>query len=147
MPDLNPAIFPAGFPKKRRGPEKSSGSKALKTEMIKGWIIHKQTAFAPRVVFLEHTHSTQRWSLPVPIALAHLPNGLRAEPSQNISKFVPKVARSPSFSATVSLKFLYKVGCSPWFLYDFKYVFKAWLASGRALNKVAELMVPVNTLL
>ena len=30
------------------------------------------------------------WSLPVPIALAHLPKCLRAEPSQNISKLVPK---------------------------------------------------------
>ena len=25
--------------------------------MMKGWIIHKQTTFAPRIVFLEHTHS------------------------------------------------------------------------------------------
>ena len=84
--------------------------------MIKGWIIHKQTAFGPRIVFLEHTHSTaQHWSLPVPIALAHLPNGLRAGPSQNVSNSCPSkdfqeetkeyVARNPSFSATVSLKF------------------------------------------
>ena len=47
--------------------------------MIKGWILHKRTAFAPREVFVENTHcTTKRWSLPVPIALAHLPNGLRA---------------------------------------------------------------------
>ena len=84
--------------------------------MIKGWIIHTETAFALRIVFLEHTHSTaQHWSLPVPIALAHLPNGLRAEPSQNVSNSCPSkdfqeetkeyVARNPSLSATVSLKF------------------------------------------
>ena len=84
--------------------------------MIKGWIIHKETAFAPRIAFLKHTHSTaQRWSLPVPIALAILPNGLRAEPSQSVSNSCPSkdfqeetkeyVARNPSFSATMSLKF------------------------------------------
>ena len=84
VPDLNPAKFCAGFRKKRRRPKKHPDPRFCKTEMIKGWIIHKEAAFAPRIVFLEHTHSTaQHWGLPVPIALAHLPNGLRAEPSQN----------------------------------------------------------------
>ena len=92
--------------------------------MIKGWIIHKQTAFAPQVVFLEHTHSTtQRWSLPVPIALANLPNGLRAEPSQNIGKLVPKqrlprrkqkvCGKEPLFLCNRVSKVFYKKGCSP----------------------------------
>ena len=112
----------------RRIPKKNAGDlkkhpdpRFRRTEMIKGWIIHKETAFAPRVVFLEHTHSTaQHWSLPVPIPLAHLPNGLRAEPSRNISNLCPskdfQEETKESFSAAVSLKFSYKVVCSPWFL-------------------------------
>ena len=104
---------------------------------IKGWIIHKQTAFAPRVVFLEHTHSTtQHWSLPVPIALAHLPNGLRTEPSQNISKLVPKqrlprrnqgvCGREPLFLCNrVSKVLFYKVALHD--SYVFKWCFKACL--------------------
>ena len=91
--------------------------------MIKGWIIHKETAFAPRIVFLEHTHSTaQHWSLPLPVALAHLPNGLRAGPSQNVSNSCPSkdfqeetkeyVARNPFLCNRVSKVFCYKVGCS-----------------------------------
>ena len=86
--------------------------------MIKRWIIHKET------LRLDHTQgncfcaassfSGAHSNLPVPIALAHLPNGLRAEPSQNISNLCPSkdfqeeakehVAMNSSFSATVSLK-------------------------------------------
>ena len=68
--------FPPDSEKKRRRPEKTSGSKILKTKMIKGWIIHKEIAFAPRVVpeiafaprvvLLEHTR-TFPFPLPSPI--------------------------------------------------------------------------------
>ena len=79
------------IPKKRRRPEKSSGSKTLKTRCRRLQSYTSKLPLRHGSFFLEHTHSTtQHWSLPVPIALAHLPNGLRAEPSQNISKLVPK---------------------------------------------------------
>ena len=56
VPDLNPAKFSAGFRKKRRRPEKTSGSKILKNRDDKRLDHTKQTAFAPRVVF-SGTHS------------------------------------------------------------------------------------------
>ena len=45
--------IPPDSPKKRRGPEKTSGSKILNNR-DEGWNIHKQTAFAPQLVLLEH---------------------------------------------------------------------------------------------
>ena len=151
MPDLNPAKFSAGFRKKRRRPEKTSGSKILKSRDDKR---------------LDHTHGNclcaasssfgAHSNLPVPIALAHLPNGLRAEPSQNISNLCPSkylqeetkehVAMNSSFSATVSLKcFFLQSGLLSMILMLLNVSLK--LASGRPPNKVAELRAPVKTLL
>ena len=109
VPDLNPAKFSAGFRKKRRRPEKTSGSKILKNRDDKR-LDHTQGNCLCAASSFSGAHS----NLPVPIALAHLPNGLRAKPSHNISNLCPSkdfqektkeyVARNPSFSATVSLK-------------------------------------------
>ena len=110
--------------------------------MIKGWIIQANCLCATSSFFwntLIHS-TTQHWSLPVPIALAHLPNGLRAEPSQNISKLVPKqrlprrnqgvCGKEPLFLCNrVSKVFLfYKVALHD--SYGFKWCFLK-LASGR----------------
>ena len=119
VPDLNPAKFSAVFRTKRRRPEKTSGSKILKNRDDKR-LDHTQGNCLCAASSFSGAHS----NLPVPIALAHLPNGLRAEPSQNISILCPSkdfqeetnedVEMNSSFSATVSLKyFFYKVGCSP----------------------------------
>ena len=109
VPDLNSAKFSAGFRKKRRRPEKTSGSKILKNRDDKR-LDHTQGNCLCAASSSFGAHS----NLPVPIALAHLPNGLRAEPSQNISNLCPSkyfqeetkehVAMNSSFSATVSLK-------------------------------------------
>ena len=90
---------------------------------MKGWIIRKQTALAPRVDFWNTLiPQPNHWSLPVPIALAHLPKCQRAEPSQNIvpQQRRPKTnqgvcGKEPLFPATMSLKLFYKVGCSSGF--------------------------------
>ena len=120
VPDLNPAKFSAGFRKKRRRPEKTSGSKILKNRDDKR-LDHTQGNCLCAASSFSGAHS----NLPVPIALAHLPNGLRAEPSQNISNLCPSkgfqeetkehVAMNSSFSATVSLKCFFTkcMGCSP----------------------------------
>ena len=97
------------IPKKRRRPEKTSGSKILKNRDDKR-LDHTQGNCHCAASSFSGAHS----NLPVPIALAHLANGLRAKPSHNISNLCPSkdfqektkeyVARNPSFSATVSLK-------------------------------------------
>ena len=89
MPDLNPAKFSAGFRKKRRRPEKTSGSKILKNRDDKR-LDHTQGNCLCAASSSSGAHS----NLPVPIALAHLPNGLRAEPSQNISNLCPLPRRN-----------------------------------------------------
>ena len=120
VPDLNPAKFSAGFRKKRRRPEKTSGSKILNNRDDKR-LDHTQGNCLCAASSFSGAHS----NLPVPIALAHLPNGLRAEPSQNISNLCPSkdfqeetkehVAMNSSFSATVSLKCFFTkcMGCAP----------------------------------
>ena len=56
VPDLNPADFSAGFRKNAGDLKIHPDPRFWKKQMIKGWIIHKQTAFVPRVVF-SGTHS------------------------------------------------------------------------------------------
>ena len=150
VPDLNPAKFSAGFRKNRRRPEKTSGSKILKNRDDKR-LDHTQGNCLCAASRFCGAHS----NLPVPIALAHLPNGLRAEPSQNISNLCPSkdfqeetkehVAMNSSFSATVSLKCFFQSGLLSMILMLLNVSIK--LASGRPPKKVAKLMVPVKTLI
>ena len=109
VPDLNPAKLSAGFRKKRRRHEKTSGYKILKNRDD-----NRSDHTSGNCLCAASSPSGAHSNLPVPIALAHLPNGLRAEPSQNISNLCPSkdfqeetkehVAMNSSFSATVSLK-------------------------------------------
>ena len=151
VPDLNPAKFSAGFRKKRRRPEKTSGSKILKNrddkrlDQTQGNCLCAASSFSG-------AHS----NLPVPIALAHLPNGLRAKPSHNISNLCPSkdfqekqgvCGKEPLFLCNrVSKVFFLQSGLLSMILMLLNVSLK--LASGRPPNKVvAELMVPVKTLL
>ena len=83
--------FPPDSEKTRRGPDKTSRSKILKNPDDER-LDHTQAA--PRVVFWNTLiPQPNHWSLPVPIAPAHLPKCLRAEPSENIHILVPKQQR------------------------------------------------------
>ena len=115
VPDLNPAKFSAGFRKKRRRPEKTSGSKILKNRDDKR-LDHTQANCLCAASSFSGAHS----NLPVPIALAHLPNGAEITKQKQL---VPKqrlprknqgvCGKEPLFLCNrVSQVFFYKVGCS-----------------------------------
>ena len=149
MPDLNPAKFSAGFRKKRRRPEKTSGSKILKNRDDKR-LDHTQANCLCAASSFSGAHS----NLPVPIALAHLPNGLRAEITK-YKQLVPKqrlprknqgvCGKEPLFLCNRVSRVFLQSGLLFMILMLLNVSLK--LASGRPSNKVAELMVPVKTLL
>ena len=119
--------FPPDSEKKNRRPEKHPDPKFRKTEMIKGWIIHKQTAFAPRV-FFSGAHSIHNPTLEP--SRSHCPRPSSEWPkTRTITKWkqlVPKqrlprrnqgaCGKEPFFLCNrVSKVVCYKVGCSPRF--------------------------------
>ena len=141
MPNLNPAKFSAGFRKKTENLKKTSGSKILKNRDDER-LDHTQKNCLCATSSFSGTHSFHNFPLPSPIFRNAKEKNLHKIcanlcPSKHVQKQTKEyVARSPSFSATVS---------------------KALLQSGLLsrtfslpqdldpLINVAELMVPVKT--